>query len=66
MKRRWVRVTASRADNMRSGLAAGMLAAGVGIATFYVVRLVLAREPLGESPVLPSKGVSSGSDEDAR
>ena len=50
MKRRWIRVPPERGDNVRSALVAGVLAAGVGVVTFWVVRLFQAREPLGGAP----------------
>ncbi|MGD8319862.1 MAG: hypothetical protein PVJ02_05395 [Gemmatimonadota bacterium] len=42
----WIRTRATVRDNVGAGLAAFALAAGVGAATFYLVRVLLAREPL--------------------
>lgn len=54
-RRRWIRVPPGRRDNLGAALAAGALAAGVGVLTFYVTRLFLAREPL-DGPPGPSPG----------
>jgi hypothetical protein len=43
---RWIRVPPDRDDGARALLAAGAVAAGVGLITFYVTRLLLAREKL--------------------
>ncbi|HSG08419.1 MAG TPA: hypothetical protein VLA36_08675 [Longimicrobiales bacterium] len=44
----WIRVPADRGDSARAAIAAGAVAAGVGLITFYLTRLLLAREKLGE------------------
>jgi hypothetical protein len=43
---RWIRLRAGRRDSAVAALFAATLGLGVGAATFYVVRLLLAREPL--------------------
>ncbi len=65
MKRRWVRVPPDTADNLRAAVAAGLLAAGVGAVTFWVVRIFQAREPLAEVPASSRDELSSGSSEGA-
>lgn len=42
----WIRTRPTVRDNVGAGLAAFALAASVGAATFYLVRVLLAREPL--------------------
>lgn len=42
----WIRTRPTTEDNAGAGLAALAVAAGVGVATFYLVRLFLAREPV--------------------
>lgn len=49
-RRRWIRVRPDRGENLRAALAAGALAAGVGVVSFYLTRLLLAREPLQGPP----------------
>ena len=44
----WIRVPPDGGDRARALIAAGALAAGVGLITFYLTRLMLARERLGE------------------
>ncbi|HKJ01914.1 MAG TPA: hypothetical protein VJ997_05645 [Longimicrobiales bacterium] len=44
----WIRVPPDRDHDTRAVLAAGAVAAGVGLATFYLARILLAREKLGE------------------
>lgn len=46
----WIRLPAEPRDNAAAALAAGVLAAGVGLVTFYLVRTLLAREPVGGPP----------------
>ncbi len=48
--RRWVRLPPERDDTLRAGLLAGAVGAGVGLAAFYLTRLLLAREPLSGPP----------------
>lgn len=40
----WIRMPAGRREHTAALLAAGAAAVGVGVATFYVVRLILSRE----------------------
>ena len=54
----WIRVPPERSDDAKALIAAGALAAGVGLITFYLTRMVLARERL-------SGGGPPGRDEDA-
>lgn len=42
----WIRRRPTARDSAAAGITALTLAAGVGLATFYVVRLFLSREPL--------------------
>lgn len=46
MRRRWIRLRPARKDTAAAALLAATLGLGVGAATFYVVRLLLAREPM--------------------
>lgn len=46
MRRRWIRVRPERRDDVGALVAAGVVAAGVGAVTFYLARLLLAREPV--------------------
>lgn len=48
--RRWVRLPPEPRDTLRAGLLAGAVGAGVGLAAFYLTRLLLAREPLSGPP----------------
>jgi len=52
MKRRWLRLEPERKDTAAAALLATTLGLGVGMVTFYLVRLLLAREPLdrGDGP----------------
>ena len=54
----WIRVPAKRGDDVAAGIMAGALAAGVGLVTFYLIRTLLAREPL--SPPGPSASAAVG------
>lgn len=54
----WIRVHPDRTDTARALVAAGAVAAGVGLATFYLARLLSARERL-------SGGGPPGREEDA-
>lgn len=60
MSVRWVRMPASRRERFAALLAAGTVAAGVGAATFYVVRLFLAREPLGTTEAVEPRAEGAG------
>lgn len=53
MIQRWIRVRPSTGDTVAAGVVAGALAAGVGLVTFYVLRTLLAREPLDEPASVP-------------
>ena len=44
-KSRWIRVRPGRRENLRAALAAG-----IGVESFYLTRLLLAREPLQGPP----------------
>ncbi len=46
MSARWIRVPSEPRHDLTAALVAGTLAVGVGLTTFYLVRLLLAREPL--------------------
>jgi len=46
MRRRWIRVRPERRENVGALMAAGVVATGVGALTFYLTRLLLAREPV--------------------
>lgn len=52
MSRDWIR----RCPGWKETLGAGLVSAGVAAATFYLVRIVLARDPLPE----PSSGSGVG------
>ena len=63
MRRRWVQVPPGPREEVVSAVAAGLLGAGVGLVTFYLVRLLLAREPIegpgpddSGRPRLPASG----------
>jgi ABC-type sulfate transport system permease component len=48
MSPRYIRTRPERRDEVTAAMASGVLAIGVGLVTFYVVRLLLSREPLGD------------------
>jgi ABC-type sulfate transport system permease component len=48
MSPRYIRKDLEARDEAAAALASSMLAIGVGLITFYVVRLLLSREPLPE------------------
>ena len=53
MSPRYIRTPLRREHEVAAALLSGALAAGVGVVTFYLVRLVLSREPLdAERPEL--------------
>lgn len=56
----WIRVPAEPRHDVAAGLVAGALAAGVGLVTFYLVRTLLAREPVGGDPPPPPARTSGG------
>lgn len=49
MKRRFVRRQPEVRDTVGAALVSGAVAVGVGLVSFYFVRLLLAREEVGES-----------------
>jgi hypothetical protein len=55
MTRRFVRREPEAKDTLGAALLSGVLAVGAGLVSFYFVRLLLAREEVGESrpPALP-------------
>lgn len=50
MSQEWIRVPPEPRDTLAVGVVASVVAAGVGLATFYLLRTFLAREPLKGSP----------------
>jgi hypothetical protein len=48
MRRRWVRRAPERKDDVGALMAAGIVAAGVGAVTYYLARLIFARDPVNE------------------
>jgi hypothetical protein len=55
-RRRWVRTPAGGRENAGAALVAGAVAAGVGVVTFYLTRVLLAREPLDDPPAVRGDG----------
>jgi hypothetical protein len=55
MRRRFVRREPEPKETLGAALLSGALAVGVGLVSFYFVRLLLARDEVGESrlPALP-------------
>ena len=47
MRHRYVRREPERRETLVAALVSGVVAAGVGVATFYLARLVLARDAMG-------------------
>lgn len=62
MSTHWIRTPPDRRETATALLAAGIVAASVGVVTFYLTRTLLAREPLrgGE---LPSRGAGGAGGE---
>jgi hypothetical protein len=60
MSVRWIRRPTGRRECAGALIAAGAVAVGVGAATFYVVRLLLSREPLGAAGLVGPRAVPSG------
>lgn len=62
MKRRFVRREPRSKDTVGAALLSGVLAVGVGLVSFYFVRLLLAREEVGASrpPALPESTADEG------
>lgn len=50
MRQRYIRVPAERRDTVAALMVSGVVAAGVGAVTFYLTRVLLAREPLDAGP----------------
>lgn len=50
MSARWIRTPPDLRDDVAAALVAGALALGVGVATFWITRVFLARERLPEEP----------------
>jgi hypothetical protein len=46
MSARWIRTPPERRDDVAAALVAGTLALGVGLAAFWITRVLLARERL--------------------
>jgi len=51
MRKRYIRNEPERRDDVAAAMVAGALAAGVGAVTFYLARLLLAREPVSKTDV---------------
>lgn len=49
-RRRWLRGSPGARENLGAAVVAGAVAASVGLTTFYLTRLFLAREPLSGPP----------------
>ena len=58
MNRYFRRTEPGRRENLRAGLVAGSVAVIGAAASFYLVRLILAREPL--EPLGPAEGRDQG------
>ncbi len=54
MRSRWIRNRPDLREDLGAGIVAATLALGVGLATFYVTRLLMAREPL-DGDALPAR-----------
>jgi hypothetical protein len=50
MSRYYRRIEGGRKTSIQAGLVAGGIAAAVGAVSYYMVRLILSREPLGPVP----------------
>jgi hypothetical protein len=48
MRVRYLRNEPGKKENLAAALVSGTLAAGVGLVTFYFVRLLLSREAVGD------------------
>jgi len=53
MRRRFIRREPDRKETAAAALVSGVLAAGVGLVTFYFVRLLLARDETGTPELSP-------------
>ncbi len=49
-RRRWIEVPITKEQTVQAGLMSGIVAVGAGVLTFYVTRMLLAREPLDAPP----------------
>jgi hypothetical protein len=60
----WIRRSPERRERATALLAAGIVAAGVGVLTFYLTRTLLARDSLGDRGVsaAPKDGPGGASD----
>lgn len=56
----WIRVPPRARDTFAASLVAGVVAAGVGLVTFYLARTILAREPLEETHPPGTRGEARG------
>jgi len=54
----WIRQPPERRHDVVAGVLAGAVAVGVGLTVFWLARLLLAREPLGEAGSQPGPGRS--------
>jgi len=52
----YVRKTPGLKENLEAGLVAAGVAVGIGAVSFYLLRLLLAREPLDALPSQSSRG----------
>jgi hypothetical protein len=51
MRRRYIRNEPDRRDDVAAAVVAGTLAAGIAAVAFYLVRLLLAREPVERTDI---------------
>ena len=64
MSRYFRRTEPGFGENLRAGLVAGAVAAGVAVVSFYLVRLFISREALEPlSSIVPGKGLAEDSQE---
>lgn len=61
----WIRRPPERRENAAALLAAGIAAAGVGTLTFYLARILLARDSLGRRGVPAPPEEAPGGESDA-
>ena len=60
MTPRYIRTHPGRKENAAAAVASAVVAAGVGLVTFYVVRVFLARDTVPELPRDPADSGSPG------
>lgn len=60
MTPRYIRSRPGRKDTATAAVASAVLAAGVGLVTFYLVRLLLTRDPAAEAPTVPEDAGPTG------